>query len=304
MILGTGGTIAGRAGRADDGVGYTAAQVGVQALVEAIPALSRFRLESHQVAQLDSKDMDFATWQRLAVAVQAQLDRAEVAGVVITHGTDTLEETAWFLHRVLAPAKPVVLTAAMRPATSMQADGPQNLADAVAVAATCGAQGLLVALAGRVHEARQVRKVHSYRVDAFESSDGALVAWIEEGQVRRVGAWPQAGGALGLARIGRAPSEWPRVELVHNQVGADGSVVRALVASSVHGLVAVGTGNGTLSAALEAALREAQAQGVRVLRSTRCDAGPVIALAGSLPSAGTLGPAKARIELLLDLLAG
>ncbi len=134
VILGTGGTIAGTAASPADAIGYTAAQLGVAQLVAGVPALAGLPLESEQVAQLDSKDMDFATWQRLAQRVAAHLARDEVQGVVITHGTDTLEETAYFLHRVLAPAKPVVLTAAMRPATSLQADGPQNLLDAVTLA--------------------------------------------------------------------------------------------------------------------------------------------------------------------------
>ena len=111
---------------ASDGVGYTAAQLSIEDLLAAVPALKGRRLEALQVAQLDSKDMDFATWQRLAAAVQQHLARPEVAGVVITHGTDTLEETAYFLHRVLAPSKPVVLTAAMRPATALAPDGPQK----------------------------------------------------------------------------------------------------------------------------------------------------------------------------------
>jgi L-asparaginase len=303
VILGTGGTIAGTAATAADGVGYTAAQLRVEDLVAAVPALAGRRLEASQLAQLDSKDMDFATWQRLAEAVQAQLDRPDVAGIVITHGTDTLEETAYFLHRVLAPAKPVVLTAAMRPATALLTDGPQNLFDAVTLAAEPGARGVLVAFAGRVHDAAQVRKAHSYRVDAFESADGALVARIEEGRVRPLGHWPEA-QALGLARVARPVAEWPRVEIVQNHVGASGAVVKALLASGIDGLVAAGTGNGTLSIALDAALREAQAAGVQVLRSTRCDAGPVMALPGLLPSAGTLSPVKARIELILALLGG
>ncbi|MGM9480459.1 asparaginase [Roseateles sp. NT4] len=302
VILGTGGTIAGTAKTASDGVGYTAAQLSVGDLLAAVPALSGQKLEAHQVAQLDSKDMDFATWQKLAVAVQQQLDRPEVAGIVITHGTDTLEETAYFLHRVLAPAKPVVLTAAMRPATALAPDGPQNLFDAVQVAAAEGARGVVLAFAGRVHDAVQVRKTHSYRVDAFESVDGALVARVEEGGVRTVGRWP-TGEALGLARIAAPAERWPRVEIVMNHAGADGSVVRALWAGGIDGLVAAGTGNGTLSRGLDAALREAQAGGVRVVRSTRCDAGPVMELAGLLPSAGALSPVKARIELILTLLA-
>lgn len=303
VILGTGGTIAGTARSASDGVGYTAAQLRVDDLLAAVPALAGRRLEARQVAQLDSKDMDVATWQRLAVAVDEQLARPEVAGVVVTHGTDTLEETAYFLHRVLAPTKPVALTAAMRPATALVPDGPQNLFDAVQVATQPGAAGVVVAFAGRVHDATQVRKAHSYRVDAFESADGALVARVEEGAVRLLGRWP-AGEALGLAHVAGAAAGWPRVDIVMNHAGADGRIVRALLAAGVDGIVAAGTGNGTLGADLERALREAESRGVRVVRSTRCDAGPVMDLPGLLPSAGALSPVKARIELILALLAG
>lgn len=303
VILGTGGTIAGTARTASDNVGYASAQLRVEDLLAAVPALAGQRLEAHQVAQLDSKDMDFATWQRLAAAVEQHLARSEVAGIVITHGTDTLEETAYFLQRVLAPSKPVVFTAAMRPATALAPDGPQNLFDAVQVAATPGARGAVLAFAGRVHDAVQVRKTHSYRVDTFESVDGALVARVEEGLVRPLGRWPE-GEALGLARIDRPAERWPRVEIVMNHAGADGTIVRALQAAGVQGLIAAGTGNGTLSAALEAALREAEAAGVMVWRSTRCDAGPVMDLPGLLPSAGALSPVKARIEMILALLGG
>ncbi len=302
VLLGTGGTIAGTARSANDGVGYTAAQLNVDDLLRAVPALSACRLEAHQVAQLDSKDMDFLTWQRLAAVTHEHLARPEVGGIVITHGTDTLEETAYFLHRVLAPTKPVVLTAAMRPATALVPDGPQNLYDAVQLALAPGAAGVVVSLAGRVHDAIQVRKTHSYRVDAFESSDGSLVALVEEGRVRLLGRWP-AGEALGLARIQSPADQWPRVEIVMNHAGADGGLVRALVTRGIDGLVAAGTGNGTLSCGLESALRDAEAAGVRVLRSTRCDAGPVMDLPGLLPSAGALSPVKARIELILALLA-
>lgn len=301
VILGTGGTIAGTAKTASDGVGYTAAQLRVEDLLAAVPALNGRPLEALQVAQLDSKDMDVATWQRVAAAVQQQLDRPEVGGVVITHGTDTLEETAYFLHRVLAPRKPVVLTAAMRPATALAPDGPQNLFDAVQVAASPGAAGVVVALAGRVHDAVQVRKTHSYRVDAFESSDGALVARVEEGHVRLLGRWPE-GRALGLAHVARPAAEWPRVEIVLNHAGADGRIVRALLSDGVQGIVAAGTGNGTLAQPLDAALRDAQQRGVKVWRSTRCDAGPVMDLPGLLPTAGALSPVKARIEMILTLL--
>ncbi len=302
VILGTGGTIAGTAVDASDNVGYTAAQLGVAQLVAAIPALSARRLETEQVAQLDSKDMDFGTWQRLAERVATHLARPEVAGIVITHGTDTLEETAYFLQRVLAPIKPVVITAAMRPATALLSDGPQNLVDATVVALQSQVGGVLVVLGGTVIDAQQVRKVHSYRLNAFAAAEGGLVGVVEEGRVRWFSRPLPALPALGLARIACSVEAWPRIEILFNHVGADGSVVRALLAQGVDGLVVAGTGNGSLASGLEAALRQAQASGVAILRSTRCDAGPVSASETALPSAGALSPVKARVEMLLTLL--
>ncbi|MDC8786207.1 asparaginase [Roseateles koreensis] len=303
VILGTGGTIAGRAAKATDNVGYQAGELGVAQLVAAVPGLEAHRLEMHQLAQLDSKDMDFETLQRLAQQVSFHLARNEVCGVVITHGTDTAEETAYFLQRVLAPSKSVVLTAAMRPATALQADGPQNLLDAVVLAQWPTARGVVLLAAGQVHAADQVQKVHSYRIDAFKSRDAALCAVVEEGHVRELGVWPR-GDALGLTRIASPSAAWPLVHIVMNHVGADGRIVDALLAQGCQGLVVAGTGNGTLSQGLEHALLRACAQGVRVLRASRCDAGPVIGgNVDQLPSAGALSPVKARIELLLQLLA-
>jgi L-asparaginase len=301
VILGSGGTIAGTAASAADAVGYTAAQLGVGHLVAAVPALREQDLECEQIAQLDSKDMDFVTWQALAACAAYHLARADVAGVVVTHGTDTLEETAYLLHRVLAPFKPLVLTAAMRPATSIAADGPQNLFDAVAAARDANAHGVLVAFAGRVWAGAEVRKQHSYRADAFAAGDAGPLAVIEEGALRWFRDAPH-GDALGLAHIARDAAQWPRVEIVTSHAGASGLLVDALVAQGVHGIVAAGTGNGTLHRDLEAALLRAQSAGVRVLRSTRCAAGPVIGSA-LLRSAGALSVPQARVELLLLLLA-
>ena len=304
VVLGTGGTIAGTAAQAGDNIGYTAAQLGVAQLVRAVPALGAEQIESHRVAQLDSKDMDFATWVLLAARVAEHLARPEVAGIVVTHGTDTLEETAYFLQRVLAPAKPVVLTAAMRPATALQADGPQNLLDAVRVARSDGAHGVLAVIGGEVHSAIDVRKVHTYRLDAFSSGDAGVLAQIEEGVLRPHRPWPE-GQALGLDRLGRDAGAWPRVEIVHSHVYAGAGLVRALCADGVQGIVVACTGNGTLHQALEAALRAAQAQGVAVLRSSRCLDGSVLdATTDALPHAGALTPVKARIELMLQLMRG
>jgi L-asparaginase len=303
VVLGTGGTIAGTAARAGDNVGYTAAQLGVAQLVAVIPALAALPIEVQQLAQIDSKDMGYALWRTLAETLGQQLARPEVGGVVVTHGTDTLEETAYFLQRVLAPDKPVVLVAAMRPATALQPDGPQNLLDAICVARSPGARGVVAVLAGKVHSALDVRKVHAYRLDAFDSGDAGVLARVEEDRLRQHRAWP-TGDAFGLARLARDVAQWPVVEIVTSHAQARAAVVTALCDSGVHGIVVAGSGNGSVHRALEAALLEAQAKGVAILRCTRCLNGSVIdATPPALPSAGALTPVQARIELMLQLSA-
>jgi L-asparaginase len=312
VILGTGGTIAGTAASAADNLGYTAATLGVDDLVAAVPGLRGQALEAEQVAQVDSKDMGFAIWQTLAQRTAAVLQRPEVAGVVITHGTDTLEETAYFLQRVLAPVKPVVLTAAMRPATSQQADGPQNLLDAVTVAQSAGAHGVLVVVHGEVFDGADVRKLHTHRLNAFGAGDAGPLAQIDAGQLRPQRAWHSRlervlaahaqHAPLGLASIAADPAQWPRVDIVLNHASADGRLVDALVQLGLDGLVLAGTGNGTLSTALEAAALRAQATGVQVLRASRCALGPVQGGASTLPASHGLSAVQARVELLLRCL--
>ena len=308
VVLGTGGTIAGTSARAGDNVGYTAAQVGVEQLIAAIPgldALAKGSLFTEQVAQIDSKDMDFAVWRALALRCARHLQDPDVGSIVITHGTDTLEETAWFLSQVLDARKPVVLTCAMRPATALAPDGPQNLLDAVAVALTPGACGVLVVAAGEIHGAQHVQKVHPYRVQAFNSGDAGPVGWVEEGKARLVQNWPVTTvhkAQRAIEKIADA-HRWPLVEIVMSHTGASGTIVDALVREGVQGIVVACTGNGTIHHALEAALMRAQDAGVRVVRSTRCPEGQLIPKPGDgLPDANGLSPVKARISLILDLL--
>ena len=157
FVFGTGGTIAGRAASMSDNVGYKAGEVAIGELLASIPgmqvALQGHELVAQQLAQIDSKDMGFDVWRALAMGCRDAMADPEVRGIVITHGTDTLEETAWFLQSILSPQKPVVLTSAMRPATALSPDGPQNLLDAVAVALQPDARGVLAVAAGAVHEA-------------------------------------------------------------------------------------------------------------------------------------------------------
>lgn len=307
VVLGTGGTIAGRAASSDDNIGYTAAQVSVADLLGDIEAPAGVTLEAEQVAQVDSKDMSFAIWRQLARRCAHWLAQPDVAGVVITHGTDTIEETAFFLHSVLASSKPVVLTCAMRPATALSPDGPQNVRDAIGVAATRGASGVTVVCAGAIHSGVDIQKVHTYRLDAFASGDAGPVGYVEEGELRLVRPWPQGGGMSVAKLFEAAELQWPRVEIVMSHAGASGAVVEALLQAGgpdpLRGLVLATTGNGTLHHALEAAALKAQDAGIAVLRATRCSNGRILPKTGDLlRDAGELTPVKARIALVLELL--
>ncbi len=310
VVLGTGGTIAGTAANASEQVAYTAAQVGVAQLTAALPgldaALAGRQLVVEQVAQLDSKDMDHATWQLLARRCAHWLAQADVDALVITHGTDTIEETAWFLQAVLQPSKPVVMVCAMRPASSNEADGPQNLHDALVVSAQPLAAGVSVVCAGVIHNARHVQKVHPYRLDAFSSGDAGPLGWIQADQVRWLSA-PQAApvstGTLAEQVTRTAVNQWPVVEVVLSHAGASRRPVDALVQAGVAGLVVAASGNGTVHHEVQAALLDAQRRGVHVRRSTRCQEGPMVGNSSPWPDMDGLSPLKARISLMLELLA-
>ena len=310
LVLGTGGTIAGRAASSGDNIGYVAGQVRVSELLAGVEAPPSVTLATEQVAQIDSKDMEFSIWCDLALRCAQALADPAVAGIVITHGTDTIEETAYFLHCVLPSDKPVALTCAMRPATALSPDGPQNVRDAVVVAASPGARGVSVVCAGTVHAAADVQKVHTYRLDPFRSGDAGPVAFVEEGQLRMAKGWPAAEPAMDVLRELAAGREAPRVEIVHSHAGARGTLIDTLLAErarampgAIQGLVLAATGNGTLHHEIESAAARAQAAGVVVWRATRCPEGRILPKAGdAIPDAGALNPAKARIALMLELL--
>ena len=319
VVLGTGGTIAGSSARVEDPIGYTAGQIDIAELLRNLPGmperLGSVQLVTEQVAQLDSKDMEFAIWLQLAERVQYHLKQVDVRAVLITHGTDTLEETAYFLHAVLPPelqcCKPVVLTCAMRPASSLESDGPQNLRDAISVALTSGALGVVVLCAGTLHSALDVQKMHTYRLDAFASGDAGALGYVENGLLRLVKNWPleQAGYASSAIESIADGGFWPRVEIVMNHVGGSAAVVDALLQplpgyAPMQGLVVAATGNGSLHMALEAALSRASQAGVKVLRSSRCALGRVISGGNDeFEHANGLTPVKARVALMLKLLA-
>lgn len=309
VVLGTGGTIAGLARGAGEGR-YRAAQKSVGELLDGVAVPAGGALQFEQVAQIDSKDMDLAVWQALLKACQTYLAQADVRGLVITHGTDTLEETAWLLQALLAPRKPVVLTCAMRPADAPDADGPRNLADALTVAADPGAQGVLAVCAGRILGAQAVQKVHSSRLDAFDSGEAGDIGHVQEGRVQWLRECSAAAPVPVLAAM-LAASALPRVEIILSHAAASAAQVDLLLdpeaaarhgAAPLRGLVLAGTGGGTLHREIEAAARRAQAAGVRVVRTTRCADGWLQPRAGDEFPALALSPVKARLALMLDFL--
>lgn len=303
VVLGTGGTIAGAGPSAASPLDYRAGVLPVAQLLSSIPSMASLPVRAEQLVQIDSKDMSATVWRSLATRCAELLAQPQVHGIVVTHGTDTVEETAFLLHELLAADKPVVLTCAMRPATDLGSDGLQNLADAIAVANTPGAAGVLLVCAGRIHDPVHVSKVHHYRLDAFDSGDTGPLGFVEDGRVRLVRPWRSAGTRGCRLPVLPEAAQWPWVEILTSHVGARGAAVQLLCAAGVAGIVVAGTGNGTVHAELEAALLQAQARGIRVVRSSRCGAGRVLPGTADRLPASPLSPVKARIALQLELLA-
>ena len=317
VVLGTGGTIAGESASETESLNYQAAQRSIADLLKPIsgqtmqgPAsIQPFAIEAVQVAQIDSKDMDFEVWRRLAVCCSDHLSRDEVKAVVITHGTDTLEETAYFLSQVIHIDKPIVLTCAMRPANFKDADGPQNLRDALNFAAQARGRGVWLVAAGEIHHSQYVQKVHPTRLNAFDSGEWGAAASVHEDQIKWLKSFeknkPQSGSdgilkAIDLPEV----AQWPWVEIVTHHVQSNGRALSLLVKAGVHGVVVAGTGNGSVSASLKDALLSAQSHGVQVCVASRCNQGPVLPTENHVfKTAGELNAVKTRVALILDLMS-
>jgi L-asparaginase len=308
-VLATGGTIAG-AQTDETGRGYHAAAFSIDALIAAVPQLAGLaRLDVEQVAAIGSQDMDEAIWLRLAARTEAALADPEVAGVVITHGTDTMEETAYFLNLVVPSAKPVVLVGAMRPATAISADGPMNLYNAVAVAASPRIQGwgVLVVANDEIHFAREVAKTNTTQVGTFRATHRGLAGVVNAGRLHLY-APPVRRHTTGSEFTLGGRTALPRVEIVYAYAGMQPDLIRAAVAAGAEGLVIAGVGDGNLNAAALRAATEAARAGVAVVRSSRTGGGVVernIEInddAAGLIVAEELNPPKARVLLMLGLL--
>ncbi len=307
-ILATGGTIAG-VGATSTGSAYKPGQLGIDRLLVAVPEIKDVaEVTGEQVFTIASQDMTAADWLQLARRVNALLARDDVDGIVITHGTDTMEETAYFLNLTVKNDKPVVLTGAMRPATSLSADGPLNLFDAVVTAGAkeSAGRGVLVVLNGTVSGARDVMKTHTLNVETFRSPNTGALGYVSDAKVHyRMNGEKRHTGRSVFDVTGL--TELPRVGIVYGYAGAEPALVETLVDKGYAGIVHAGVGNGNIAAEVFPALIQAREKGVQIVRSSRVPSGPsslnaeVDDKANRFIASLDLSPQKARILLMLAL---
>jgi L-asparaginase len=309
VILATGGTIAGTGATSTTTVGYTAAKVGVDRLIEAVPELKKVaHVRGEQVFQVASENMTDDLWLKLGKRVNQLLAQSDVDGIVITHGTDTLEETAYFLDLVVKSTKPVVLVGAMRPSTAISADGPINLYNATLLAASQEAvgKGVMVAMNDQINSGRDVTKLNTSTIDTFRSPDLGFLGYLQDNKAhfyRLPIRKHTVATEFDIANV----DVLPKVDIVYGYANATRVPVDAFVAAGVKGLIHAGVGDGSVHKNVLPALTEARKQGVIIVRSSRVGSG-IIARNGEANDdeldfvvSDSLNPQKARILLMLGL---
>ncbi|WP_347556999.1 asparaginase [Robbsia sp. KACC 23696] len=308
VLIGTGGTIAGRGESTTNTSAYDCSVVSITDILAAVPAAADVAdITAEQLFQLGSENFGSAELLQLGKRISSLLKRDDVDGVVVTHGTDTLEETAYFLHLTLPSDKPVVLVGAMRPPSSLSADGPLNLFNAILVAGSplSRRQGTLVVVNDEIHTARDVAKVNTFKLEAFKSPFGPL-GYVVEGEVLFYRS---------VARRHTIISEWsvddidtlPSVGIVYAHGGIDAIMLEAVLKSDVKAVIYAATGNGNIAADLIPLLIEARQRGIHVVRASRTGSGVVVRNAAQPDYrfgwlvADDHAPQKARILMMLAL---
>ena len=308
VILATGGTIAGAQPKEGD-PGYKSGSLSVESLVAAAPGLEKIaNVTGEQIASIGSQDMNDAVWFKLARRANELLAKPDVAGIVVTHGTDTMEETAYFLDLVIKSDKPVVLVGSMRPATSTSPDGPLNLYNAVALAAApeSRGRGVLVSANDDIHSGRDIQKTNTTDVQTFVSPERGILGEIYYGKAIFFNM-PTTRYTTKSEFSLDGLDALPRVDILLSYANADGALVRAAVAAGAKGIVLAGVGDGNGTKDLVDALAEAVKKGVIVVRASRVGSGIVrrnIELnddALGFVAAMELNPYKARTLLRLAL---
>jgi L-asparaginase len=307
-VFSTGGTIASR----QDPIkgGYVPA-LSAEDLVAAIPAIRKVaQIRTQQISNISSSDMTPDVWLQLLARINELLSQSAIAGVVVTHGTNTLEETAYFLDLTVTSSKPVVLVGAQRPASDPDADGPRNLVDAIRVAVSpeAAGKGVVVVMNGQINAARDVTKTNTSQVETFRSLEFGALGIVDVEAVRFYRSPARRQTLTADSRTARL-----RVEIVPTYAGADGRFIRSLIRDGdVDGIVVTGLGLGGVPGAVFDAVQEARAKRIPVVVGTRVPTGRVFPLSATKGSAlslkaigcvlaDNLSPQKARILLMLAL---
>ncbi|MBD1853537.1 asparaginase [Leptolyngbya sp. FACHB-711] len=307
-ILTTGGTIASRGATPLTLSDYTAGRVEGNALVEAVPEIQNFaNVEVEEIANIGSPDMTSEIWLKMAKRInEIFATEPDVAGVVITHGTNTLEETSFFLHLTVQSDKPVVLVGAQRPATAISADGPLNLINAVRVAAAPHSRGMgaLLVMNDQINSARDVTKTNTFRLETFQSGELGFLGYADSDRVVYYRS-PMRRHTVRSEFDITSVTELPRVDVVYSYAEASRDTVDALVEAGTKGIILAGTGAGGAAPREFEGLKEAVQRGVTVIASSRVGNGRVLDRqryvdAGIIPGDNLL-PQKARILLMLAL---
>ncbi len=307
-ILATGGTIAGAAPSSTH-TGYAAGKMDIQAVLKAVPGIDTLaKVTGEQVANIGSQDMSFEIMARLVQRINTLLAQKDTDGIVVTHGTDTMEETAFFLNLLVDSPKPVVMTGAMRPATAVSADGPLNLYNAVAVAARPESRrlGVMVVMNDRIHGAHSLTKSNTTSVETFLSPVNGLMGTVNYGDVKFFRGPFRSHTFLSEFKSGFC-LPLPRVDIVYACADMPPDLIGASVERGAKGIVIAGDGNGNMNQATVQAAKDYVQKGIVIVRSSRVPTGTVGRnvevdddACGFIVS-DELNPAKARILLMLAL---
>lgn len=303
LVIATGGTIAGQS---------TGGQLTGAQIVEAVPAVGEIaRVEVEEFSRIGSSSMTPDHWLRLSRRINEIFAEDErLAGVIVTHGTDTMEETGYFLHLTVEDERPVVMVGSMRNASAVSADGPANLLSGVrvAIAGASAGRGVLVVLNDEIHSARDVRKTDNNRVDTFRSVEWGALGVVDADRIVYRRALESVHTGRSEVRVPDAVTELPEVAIVADYTGHDGSSVREAAARGVGGIVVQAFGGGRASPEMRRAIAEVAGEGLPIVLASRVPEGRVMggiaAPERHVVAAGDLPPHRARVLLMLALLRG
>jgi L-asparaginase len=306
-LIATGGTIAGEGSSRLATSDYKAGALPIDALLTSVPLPSGVVLRPRQLYSIDSADLDEEHLLRLARAAQEEADRPDTDGIVIIHGTDTMEESAYFLHLTVHTRKPIVFTGAMRPATALSADGPLNLANAVSLAAApeAAGMGVLTALNDRIASARFAEKTHATNTDTFRGREEGFLGLMDHGRPVFYQKPIRVHTEKSMFSVPSKEETLPAVRILWCYAGMDGRMISEAAKDGVKGLVLAGVGYGNIPSYVQKEIQNALDSGLWIVRASRTLSGRVNRHDGDearIIAGDNLTPQKAKILLQLCLL--